>query len=202
MLTFIVSHLRKKQIESFLELDKKVYKNNFQVSKETTEYRLTINPFTDIVVSHQSNIVGYISLLPINNSTYKQILEQSMTEEEIEKSIIRYDSCGNYAAYLSSIVVDKEKFPYYKGMYLFELLQKFMQKLKKRGVFIKKIIATAATKAGEKTLRKLGFIQQNDNIFTVSSKAFDIQWFMEKVLYNIFCILNSFVFMKYRWGSV
>ncbi|HHY74958.1 MAG TPA: hypothetical protein GX497_17355 [Bacillus bacterium] len=151
-----------------LDLDKKVYNSEYQVNKETTIKRLDINPITDLTIVNNSDLVGYLTVCPIDDNIYNRIIKHSVTEEEIEQHTLPYDKMGFYNLYLSSIVIDKEKYPYYPSKYLFSFLEKHLYKLRKNGYFVDKILAFAVSVAGRKTLERFGFKEIKDNVFEFS----------------------------------
>lgn len=113
--------------------------------------------------------MGYISLYPIPRNVYEQIRKGSFDESEVERSTLPYQKVGVYDTYLCGIVIDKENYPWFKGNHLIKLLQIHLKKLRKRGVFINRIIAHAVSIPGAKTLIKMGFKKTNkDGIYTYS----------------------------------
>lgn len=199
---FILSYLSKQDVAAFLALDKKVYSSKYQVSKEATLKRLSVNPFTDIIVKKNNDLVGYISLCPVEESLIKQIANKETSEETIEKNILPYNHVGYYDAYLSSIVVDKEKFPKFSGRFLFICLQNHIRSLRKRGVFIKNIIAVAVSSAGRRTLEKMRFREINKNVFLFDCLKNVSLFISERVLYRIFDSLKIFIGKIKLRGSV
>lgn len=164
-------------MDQFLALDAKVYDQEHQVTKETTIRRLDVNPYTDITVTEHEHLVGYISLCPIKENIFNQIKRGEASEEDVEKHIIPFNRVGRYDAYLSSIVVDKNRFPYFKGTYLFLYLQNHLLKLQKRGIWINRIIAVAVSKAGKRMLEKFSFIEIEPNVFVYSCLEKGYIWF-------------------------
>lgn len=113
--------------------------------------------------------MGYISLYPIPRNVYERIQTGSFDESEVERSTLPYHKIGVYEAYLCGMVIDKAKYPSFKGNYLINLLQKHLRSLRKRGIFIDRIIAHAVSIPGIKTLIKMGFKKTSKNgIYTYS----------------------------------
>lgn len=181
MFAFIFTYLEKNYVSKLLNLDKKVYNSEYQVNIETTLNRLEINPLTDLTVVNNSDLVGYLTVCPVDENTYKGIINHSVTEEEIEQHTLPYDKMGFYNLYLSSIVIDKEKYPYYSGKYLFSFLEKHLYKLKKQGFFVNKIVAFAVSMAGRKTLIKFGFKEIKNNVFEFSCRKQGIHLINRKI---------------------
>lgn len=202
MLIFIISYLEEKYINQFIELDKKVYAGKYTVEKETTRSRIAKNPFTDIILTKDENLVGYISLCPVDETMFKLIKNQNVTEEEIERNTLAYEKKGIYSAYLSSIVIDKENFPHVKGKFMFHYLAEHIKKMKKNGYFINKIIAVAVSKAGEKTLNKMGFKEIKKNVYIYSCKESGTEFIKINVKHALIVLLKPFVITRIYWGSV
>jgi len=190
--TFIFTYLEKDYVGELLDLDKKVYNSEYQVKEETTLNRLDRNPLTDLTVVHNNDLVGYLSVCPIDDNVYNGIIDHSVTEEEIEKNTLPYDKMGFYNLYLSSIVIDKEKYPYYSGKYLFSFLEKHLRKLKKQGFIVDKIVAFAVSMAGRKTLMRFGFKEIKNNVFEFSCIKQGIHFIKKNIkLPNIIITINE-----------
>ncbi|WP_458411800.1 hypothetical protein ACNQFZ_13165 [Schinkia sp. CFF1] len=199
MFTFIFTYLGKGYVGQLLELDKKVYNSNYQVKEETTLHRLDVNPLTDLTIVHHSDLIGYLTVCPVDDDTYKGIIDHAVTEEEIEQHTLPYDKMGFYNLYLSSVVIDKEKYPYYPGKYLFSFLEKHLHKLRKRGFFVNKILAFAVSTAGRKTLIKFGFKEIKDNVFEYSCLEQGILFIKRKlILPKIISSINEQLFIFKR----
>jgi len=196
---FIFAYLEKNFVGKLLDLDKKVYNSEYQVNKETTLHRLDVNPITDLTIVNNTDLVGYVTVCPIDNHIYQRIINHSVTEEEIEQHTLAYDKMGFYNLYLSSIVIDKEKYPYYPGTNLFSFLEKHLYKLKKRGFFVNKIVAYAVSIAGRKTLIKYGFKEIKDNIFEFSCMKQGIHFIKKNItLPKIISTINEQIFIFKR----
>lgn len=196
---FIFAYLEKNYVGKLLELDKKVYNSEYQVNKETTLHRLDVNPLTDLTIVNNSDLVGYLTVCPIDDNTYKRIINHSVTEEEIEQHTLPYDKMGFYNLYLSSIVIDKEKYPYYPGQYLFSLLEKHIHKLRKHGFIVNKILAFAVSLAGRKTLIKFGFKEIKNNVFEFSCIKQGIQFIKKNIkLPKVISTINEKIFIFKR----
>ncbi|PGK51309.1 hypothetical protein CN918_26320 [Priestia megaterium] len=166
---FIVEYLQKENIDHFLELDRAVYSEEYWVSKEATLTRIGRNNRTDLTVMHNNKMVGYISLCPVPSTIFKKIINNTITEEEIETHTVSYQKIGHYQAYLSSIVVDKKSFPFYRGEYLFHCLQEHINKLRKHGIYIDAIVAHAVSNAGRHVLEKFKFKEIKPNLYLLQA---------------------------------
>lgn len=155
-------------MDQFLELDARVYQSKDQVCRKTLLTRLKCNPQTDVILTEKDILIGYISLCPVSKQTFSDILQQKLTEDEIENNVIPYVKPGVYYAYLSSIVIDKTNFPHFSSKFLIKGLQEHVLRMRRRGIFIENIIAKAVSIAGRKTLLKMNFKELHDNLFIFS----------------------------------
>jgi hypothetical protein len=165
---FVPQYLQPDHVEKLLNLDSKVYPLEYQSDVKATLERIELNSFTDILVLHQEHLVGYISLYPIDSSVYGEIKRGLIHDRNLEHKVIPFDHVGTYCGYLSSIVIDKQQFPYYKGELMFFHLQDHLKRLRKRGVFVDRIIAYAVSQAGKNILTKMRFKECGDGIFIFS----------------------------------
>ena len=200
----IVRYLQEKDVDSFIHLDAKVYKNTYLVDKKTTLKRLHRNPYSDITFIHEDgSLMGYISLCPVSDSVYSSIKELNISEKETEENTISYKKHGFYSAYLSSIVIDKEKFPYLTSKLLFKELEKHLIRLRKKGFIVSRMVAVAVSTAGRKTLERFGFTESktNKNIFFFHCKTNLPSFFHEN---KHFCALLSLLhsLKGIHWRSV
>jgi hypothetical protein len=145
-----------------------VYPLEYQSDAKATLERVRLNSFTDIVVLHHNHLVGYISLYPIDSSVYGEIKKGMIHDRNLECKVIPFDHVGTYCGYLSSVVIDKQQFPYYKGEFLFFHLQNHLKRLRKRGIFVDRIIAYAVSEAGKNILTKMRFKESTEGIFVFS----------------------------------
>lgn len=182
--TFNISYLQVKHIDQLLALENKVYPPEYRSDRELTKQRLEINAMTDIAVMDQKEMMGYISLYPIPPSIYRELVQGEFDEARVEKHMLRYEHMGEYDAYLCSIVVDKERYPNLKGTFLFLQLQRHLLRLKKRGCYIRRIVAYAVSVAGKKTLQRMGFTEVKPNIFVYDSckKGYFFVFIQESIL--------------------
>ena len=72
-----IQYLSPRTVDAFLELDKKVYKKEYQVGKDATLRRLERNNETDVTVMDGEQMVGYISLCPIPSSVFTKIMDKT-----------------------------------------------------------------------------------------------------------------------------
>lgn len=202
---FIIEFLKKESVGKLLALDARVYGTEHQVTKETTIRRLEVNPETDILVRKKDCLVGYITLCPVEEAVFNQIIKGTATEEEIESSVVPFNRIGYYQAYLSSIVVDKQTFPDFKGMLLFGYLQEHIKRLKRKGIMIDRIVAVAVTAAGKAVLKKLKFKEIRRNIFIRSCLKEGAEFIRQKIMHpsrkelSFTCLMQEMVEKLYHF---
>lgn len=173
--------MQPKEANYIYDLDKKVYSEKYLVSTEKTRERLNRNAKTDIVLFTKGigerSLIGYITLTPVSHRIVRKIINKTASEEEIEEATLAYRSIGKYSLYLSSIVIDKKKYPRIKGTSLLVKMQEHIQSLKRNGVFVETIVANAVSPSGRKTLSRLGFKEINEDVYLYRVKLHDSLWF-------------------------
>jgi hypothetical protein len=102
-----------------MELDRTCYRIEHRSNEQITIDRLNINPHTDLVIMDGHSMVGYISLLPIRKALFHKIRYRMFEEQEIENNVVPFFKGDDYYAYLSSVVVNKQKYPHFPGKFLF-----------------------------------------------------------------------------------
>ncbi|MCZ8521185.1 MULTISPECIES: hypothetical protein [Paenibacillus] len=152
-------------MDRLLALDAKVFPPNYRIDAATTEQRLSVNPYTDIAVLDGEELMGYVSLYPIPRAIYQEIRSGTFDEKRVERHTLPYRRIGKYDAYLCSIAIDKARYPRLRAAFLFGQLSKHLMALKRRGMFIRRIIAHAVSAAGRKTLERMGFREGSPGIY-------------------------------------
>jgi len=200
---FIIQYLTEEYVDEFIALDQQVYSTEYQVDKMVTLERLRQNPYTDLIVTDGKHLVGYLSLCPISPVVYQNIIHGVISEQEIEKHVISYKKMGYYDVYLSSIVINKKRYPHFTSQLLFQCLEQHLSLLRKRGIFIRYILGVAVSIAGGKTLQKMYFHEIKENVFVYACRKQGIRFFhthMCKITYDI--PNKDGVKAIFSWGSV
>jgi hypothetical protein len=162
---FPIHYIHEEDIPALLALDERVYAKEYRMSDDLTRRRFRINPYSDIVVSDGDQLVGYISVFPILTKMIQKMKTGAFQECDLERSVIPYDHPGFYDLYLESIVVDKARYPHFSSHWLLVVLQEHLQRLQKRGIFIRQIVAWAVSPMGRRTLQKWRFCEIIPDIF-------------------------------------
>jgi hypothetical protein len=190
--------LQKDDVEKLVNLDAIVYQPEYLVDQEITQKRLETNPYTDICIKHGADLVGYVTLVPISAEIAEKIKRGTSNEAETEGSVLPYRKMGWYQAYLSSIVVDKRKYPAIRAKHLFLLLQEHLRQMRKRGYFIDVIYAIAASVAGRKTLQRMKFAEVGPNIFVFSTRKQGMEWIPRKPEFALTDVLLPVAALRQR----
>ena len=148
--------------ENFLETDEIDYlvlREDLIASVDTAIEWYDYNYYTYLAIRDQETqkIAGYITVLPITEDTYYQILSGDFMDKEFTAdSILQYDFPGLYTVYVASIAVHPQ---YQNSNAFFELynatIDLFLELAKEREVYINRMIAEASTKQGEKLCKML-----------------------------------------------
>jgi hypothetical protein len=162
---FPIHYIHEEDIPALLALDERVYAKEYRMSDDLTRRRFQINPYADIVVSDGDQLAGYISVFPILTKMVQKMKTGAFQECDLERSVIPYDHPGYYDLYLESIVIDKARYPHFSSRWLLVALQEHLQRLQKRGIFIRQIVAWAVSPMGRRTLQKWRFCEIIPGIF-------------------------------------
>lgn len=146
-------------------LDSMVFSKEHQIDREIMKKRLEVNDQADIGVFDGEDLMGYISLYPIPQSIYNEIKSGIFEESKVELHTLPSQRPGTYYAYLSGVAINKKLYPRFKGKFLIEQLEHHIRKLRKKGVFIKGIVAYAVSTAGRKTLERMRFKEIKLNVY-------------------------------------
>ena len=140
-------------------LDALVYEDIYHVDATRCEEWFAVNP--DIYVMAKDNksdkIIAYVNISPVTDECYNRIKRGDFIDTGITADmILSYDMPFPYSVYFSSIVIH----PDYQNTEVFmELFNAIVDKfiaLGEHEVFIRRMIADAVTKNGEKFCRLFG----------------------------------------------
>ena len=159
------------------EIDYLVLRDDLIASVETAIEWYEYNNYSYIAAkdTKTGKIVGYMTLLPITEDTYNQILSGDFMDKDFTKdSILQYDYPGLYTIYIASVAIHPV---YQNSNVFFELynatIDMFLGLAKQREIYVEKIIAEASTKQGEKLckllkMKKYCSTTNNTDIYTLT----------------------------------
>lgn len=156
-------------------LDTLVYDDIYLVTVEQCEEWMAVNP--DIYVlakdTHTNRFIAYANLTPVTDECYERIKNGDFIDTGITADmVLSYDMPFPYSLYFSSIVIH----PDYQNTEVFmeifnAIIDKFIT-LGEHEVFIRRMIADAVTKNGEKFCKLFGMEKIKDS--THSSSLYEI----------------------------
>jgi len=140
-------------------LDKLVYDDIYQVTVEQCEEWIAVNPDIYILAKdiHTNRFIAYANLMPVTDECYERIKKGDFIDTGITPDmLLSYDMPFPYSLYFSSIVIH----PDYQNTEVFmeiynAIVDKFIN-LGKHEVFIRRMVADAVTKNGEKFCKLFG----------------------------------------------
>lgn len=146
--------------EDMYEIDKKVMREDLIADTETTYAWFMHNRYTHIGVRDitTKKIIGYFSVLPVNDETYNQIISGEFKDNEFtSENIEQYIFSNFYKIYIAGVGID----PKYQNTGAFIMLYNALIDLiiilaKKREIYISEVLAEASTKQGEKFCKMVG----------------------------------------------
>ena len=155
-----------KDIAQAAYLDRLVYDDIYLVTVEQCEEWIKVNP--DIYVlakdTQTDRFIAYANLTPVTDECYERIKKGDFIDTGITADmVLSYDMPFPYSLYFSSIVIH----PDYQNTEVFmeifsAIVDKFI-KLGEREVFIRRMIADAVTKNGEKFCKLFGMTKVKDS---------------------------------------
>ena len=142
------------------EIDKKVMRKDLIASVETTYSWFVHNNYTHIGVRNKVSrkIIGYFSVLPINEDTYKKITSGNFEDKDFTSDCIeQYIFSDFYKIYIAGVGID----PLFQNTGAFivlynSLIDLFISMAKEREIYVSEILAEASTKQGEKFCKMVG----------------------------------------------
>lgn len=153
-------------IKQAVYLDTVVYDNIYHVDTAQCESWFAVNP--DIYVMAKdlttNRVVAYINISPVTDECYEKIKNGDFIDTGISSDmILSYDMPFPYSVYFSSIVIH----PDYQNTEVFmeifnAVIDKFLV-LGEREVFIRRMLADAVTKHGEKFCKLFGMSKVKDS---------------------------------------
>jgi hypothetical protein len=158
------SHPLKEDIKKIVELDKKVFKEEDVIDADIFMRWYRKNPKTFTCLYYKDKLIAYYSILPLRKEALEALCNGYLKECNIKGSDIldQNDMFNISHFYFFSFVISK-RYP----MVFFALLSHAIDTV--NTLFndgkLRKIFATAATREGEKLLRRLQFqkIQDSDD---------------------------------------
>ena len=146
-------------IQQAVYLDTLVYDDVYHVDTTQCEKWFAVNPDIYVMAKDMktNRIIAYVNISPITDECYERIKQGDFIDTGItEDMILSYDMPFPYSLYFSSIVIH----PDYQNTEVFmeifnAIVDKFIT-LGEHEVFIRRMIADAVTKNGEKFCRLFG----------------------------------------------
>lgn len=155
-----------KDIEQAIELDCIVYEEDYHVNKKRCMDWFATNPDIYVMVrDNESNrIIAYTNISPIMHDCYEHFKNENLVGVDITADmLLSYDMPGSYDVCILSVAIH----PDYRNTCVFALLlnavvEKFLD-LSKEERFIRRMVADAVTKEGEKFCKMFGMTKVKDS---------------------------------------
>lgn len=155
-----------KDIEQAIELDCIVYEEDYHVNKKRCMDWFATNPDIYVMVrdDESNRIIAYTNISPIMHDCYEHFKNGNFVDVDITADmLLSYDMPGSYDVCILSVVIH----PGYRNTCVFALLlnavvEKFLD-LSKEEKFIRRVVADAVTKEGEKFCKMFGMTKVKDS---------------------------------------
>ena len=146
-------------IKSILDLDYMVYDEIYYLDVNTCIKYHQKNPdIYFIALNDSKELIGYINFSPIKEDLYNLLKSGTVIDTVITANdLLDYKPNNQYSIYFSSICVHPDYRHIGVAKELLKSLIDFIDELKKSNITIKRIIADAVSKSGEKILRSNEF---------------------------------------------
>lgn len=159
------------EIKQIVLLDALAYNDTYQTNTNQCEEWFEANPDIYVLAKdiYKDSIVAYTDITPISDGCYDLIKQGEFIDTNFTADmILSYDMPGPYNLYLGSIVIH----PDYQNTEVFmemfnAIIDKFI-KLGEQEVFVRRILADAVTKNGEKFCKLFGMTKVNDSFHNSS----------------------------------
>ena len=145
-------------VNSMIQLDRKLYPQDWQVERAFVEQLLERNKRVYKIVADNGELKGYCSLIPLDKRMYDQLLFGQIDESRICHHALAYKKGREVYIYFSSMIVDilHEDRKKYSRALILELLD-WIGDIQETGVVIKEFGMIAITEAGNRICERLGF---------------------------------------------
>lgn len=149
----------KEDIRQAVLLDTMVYDDVYHVDSSLCEQWVEVNPDIYVMAKDKTTnqVIAYVNISPVTEECYERIREGDFIDTGITADmLLSYDMPFPYSVYFSSIVIH----PLYQNtevfMELFNAIVKKFIYLGEHEVYVKRMIADAVTKNGEKFCKLFG----------------------------------------------
>ncbi|MFB5196909.1 hypothetical protein ACE198_18550 [Neobacillus sp. KR4-4] len=145
-------------LNSMIQLDRKLYPQDWQVERAFVEQLLERNKRVYKIVADIGELKGYCSLIPLDKRMFDQLLFGQIDESRICHHALAYKKGKDVYIYFSSMIVDilHEDRKKYSRALILELLD-WIEDIQGTGVVIKEFGMIAITEAGNRICQRLGF---------------------------------------------
>lgn len=154
-------------IREAVMLDALVYDDIYQVDTEQCEDWFNVNPDIYIMAKEiaSDKVIAYVNISPVTDECYDRIKNGDFIDTGITSDmILSYDMPFPYSVYFSSIVIHPDYQNSEVFMQLFNAIVKKFIYLGDHEVYVKRMVADAVTKSGEKFCKMFGMTKiKNSN---------------------------------------
>ncbi len=133
-----------------------------KISVEKRSAWMERNPQVSYILRHEGHLVGCATIMPLEEEKIIQILENQIKPATRPQEILLYEPGKHYSLYSRATGVLQATSKRQRRHWAARLLSglaKAMIELGQNGIYIDRIYCQGDTKAGERALRSLGFMQ-------------------------------------------
>lgn len=169
-----VHYPTKEHIQDMLDLNYKIYPEDWHVSPVFVEKVMKKNPYVYRIIEVEGEVKGICSMFPLAKEVYEAILSGELDEKHLDSYILDYDASEEVYLYFISMIVDiydPERKVY--ARHLIRDIPKRLNEIETMGTNIKEIGAIAISEEGEKIASKIGF-QFSGNYVSHNEEKFPV----------------------------
>lgn len=183
-------------IRQAVMLDELVYDDIYHVDSSLCEEWFDVNPDIYVMAKDKSTkkVIAYINISPVTEECYERIKQGDFIDTGITADmLLSYDMPFPYSVYFSSIVIHPEYQNTEVFMELFNAVVKKFIYLGEHEVYVRRMLADAVTKNGEKFCKLFGMTKvkgsdHNSTLYEISMipPKFRVMSKMTKQLYDYY----------------
>ncbi|HWO98535.1 MAG TPA: hypothetical protein VNM45_19845 [Bacillus sp. (in: firmicutes)] len=161
-------------LKDILQLEYRLYPEQWHVSQEFAKEVLTRNDDVIRVLDVNGMIKGHYAFLPLEKTIYEQILHGEMDEKELAEHILSYKEARNVYLYWTTVMVDIEDPDRTQlSRCLLNDIPQYLQGLKERGINIVEIGGIFISEQGIRVAKRFG-MKQTGMIQYIDGKTYPI----------------------------
>jgi len=157
-----------------IEIDRQTLPGSYVTTFEKLKERTKACPESFVAVSSEDRLLGYFNFFPIVPSTLQEIIRGNISNDIMlgRDDVTAYTSSNEIDIYIITMAIRPEWQHTFVFSHLTRLFADFIRRKSDEGSRVRHLYASVVSEAGEKALRRMGFLPHPLNphlFFTPSS---------------------------------